>query len=335
MKNGNYKIDKELEAFMPKLSKKEQEKLEESFKLYGYKGAPIFIWKEQGVIIDGHNRYELCEKFGYEPVIEELSFENKEQVIQWIIYTQLGRRNLPDGEMIHYARMLRPKLEQEAKERQRKAGGDKKKQTVPPQNGASGDTEAIPPQNGASDKHKNEVTSQLAEMAGMKREKFRMGEAVLNSDNEKLKEDMRNGTKTVTGAYKELKRQKNNDASAHELQRLKNSGREIHIPESCVENKPVPVVADTPESVEKHLKCLKNLTSDFYQKMRTETAWLNSKSIWTGSRAYPYQNKEVSRNISDWMYNFGKIYKQIMDMEPFQIEPERSIFICTSNEEDE
>lgn len=126
-----------------------------------------------------------------------------------------------------------------------------------------------------------------------------------------------------------------NDASAHELQRLKNSGREIHIPESCVENKPVPVVADTPESVEEHLKCLKNLTSDFYQKMRTETAWLNSKSIWTGSRAYPYQNKEVSRNISDWMYNFGKIYKQIMDMEPFQIEPERSIYICTSNEEDE
>ncbi|MCD7762717.1 MAG: hypothetical protein LUI14_05880 [Lachnospiraceae bacterium] len=351
-----YKIDKELEKLMPKLTEDETVKLEESIKIHGYKGAPIFVWKEQGVIIDGHNRYELCKKLGYTPEIEELSFENKEQVIQWIIYTQLGRRNLPDGQKIHYARMLRPKLEQEAKERQRKAGGDRKSQkykesnpprnggdveagAVTPQNGGDEGTRTNPPRNGASDKHKNEVTTQLAEMAGMKREKFRMGEAVLNSDNEQLKADMRNGTKTVSGAYKELKRQKQNDASAHELQRLKESGREIHLPEQ--EEIPEPAAVDIPaapasDSLAAHLDYLKDCMDRFCAIMQPEEAWLKSKKYYRGSQEYYSEKKdETHKVIGDSLYVMRRLRNLISAMEPINGANENLILINRAKQEEE
>ena len=48
----------------------------------------------EGVIIDGHNRYEICQKEGLHFEIEEMSFETEQEAMVWIINNQLGRRNL-------------------------------------------------------------------------------------------------------------------------------------------------------------------------------------------------------------------------------------------------
>lgn len=45
-------------------------------------------------MIDGHNRYEICQKHGIEFKTVEKEFENRDVVIDWIINNQLGRRNL-------------------------------------------------------------------------------------------------------------------------------------------------------------------------------------------------------------------------------------------------
>lgn len=48
------------------------------------------------LLVDGHNRYGICQRLnrGYE--VEELGFATRAEVINWIIDNQLGRRNLTE-----------------------------------------------------------------------------------------------------------------------------------------------------------------------------------------------------------------------------------------------
>ena len=56
--------------------------------------TPISTWN--GIIIDGHNRYEICHRHNIPFSIEEMHFECKEEAIAWICANQLGRRNLSE-----------------------------------------------------------------------------------------------------------------------------------------------------------------------------------------------------------------------------------------------
>jgi hypothetical protein len=49
-------------------------------------------------IIDGHNRFEICQKHNIEFETEEHEFDNIEEAKDWIDANQLGRRNLTDDQ---------------------------------------------------------------------------------------------------------------------------------------------------------------------------------------------------------------------------------------------
>ena len=51
---------------------------------------------EEHIIIDGHNRYEICQKHGLPFGILVMEFDNRDDVIEWIYQNQLSRRNLTD-----------------------------------------------------------------------------------------------------------------------------------------------------------------------------------------------------------------------------------------------
>ncbi|MBK6869788.1 MAG: hypothetical protein IPG98_18440 [Burkholderiales bacterium] len=51
---------------------------------------------QEYVLIDGHNRYEICTRNDIEYGIEEMLFESREDVIVWMVDNQRGRRNLND-----------------------------------------------------------------------------------------------------------------------------------------------------------------------------------------------------------------------------------------------
>ena len=55
---------------------------------------PITVWK--GIIVDGHNRYEICRRLGIPFEVRERHFDNREEAIIWICANQLGRRNISD-----------------------------------------------------------------------------------------------------------------------------------------------------------------------------------------------------------------------------------------------
>ncbi len=86
-------IDPEFKTLIPPLLQEGRTGLEQSILNEGCRDA-LVTW--QGVLIDGHNRYEICKKHGIQFQIIELDFDDRDDVIDWIYQNQLSKRNLTD-----------------------------------------------------------------------------------------------------------------------------------------------------------------------------------------------------------------------------------------------
>lgn len=106
----NIKVDAELKALIPPLSKQEREQLEQNIIENGCRD-PLVVWN--GLIVDGHNRYEICTRLGIDYKVVEIDLQDRNAVEDWMDANQLGRRNLtPDAfKMLlgrRYNRMKQP-----------------------------------------------------------------------------------------------------------------------------------------------------------------------------------------------------------------------------------
>ena len=63
---------------------------------------PLKVWQETDILLDGHNRYSICTKHDFEYNIEYMSFDDREEALNWLIDNQLGRRNLTPDELAYY-----------------------------------------------------------------------------------------------------------------------------------------------------------------------------------------------------------------------------------------
>lgn len=94
------KIKESFRTVIPPLAPEEYQLLEQSIIADGCRDA-ILTWG--GFIIDGHNRYEICQKRGIPFITEERDFHTEQDAMVWIINNQLGRRNVTDyqkGELV-------------------------------------------------------------------------------------------------------------------------------------------------------------------------------------------------------------------------------------------
>jgi hypothetical protein len=89
----NIKIDPEFRDLIPPLSEVELEQLHINISNRGCL-TPLVVWKEEGILLDGHNRYAFCKKCDYDYDVKELKFASREQAKIWVIENQLGRRNI-------------------------------------------------------------------------------------------------------------------------------------------------------------------------------------------------------------------------------------------------
>jgi len=90
------KIDKEFKALIFPLADEEYSLLEKNVVRDGCRDA-LVIWKEEDVLLDGHNRYEICTKHKIEFKEKRISLPDRTAALDWIDSNQLGRRNLsPD-----------------------------------------------------------------------------------------------------------------------------------------------------------------------------------------------------------------------------------------------
>jgi N6-adenosine-specific RNA methylase IME4 len=91
-------IKDEFKKLIPPLTAEEFKQLEDNCISEGIRDA-IVTWN--GYIIDGHNRYEIAQKYGLEFRVEAMEFEGEEEAKDWMDANQLGRRNLtPDQRKI-------------------------------------------------------------------------------------------------------------------------------------------------------------------------------------------------------------------------------------------
>jgi hypothetical protein len=93
-------IDPEFQTLIPSLSKEEYSGLEESIVSEGCRDA-LVAWN--GILVDGHNRFEICTKHHIQFRVVSKEFPDREGAIDWMCTNQLARRNL-GPEMISYLR---------------------------------------------------------------------------------------------------------------------------------------------------------------------------------------------------------------------------------------
>lgn len=86
-------IDPEFKGLIPPLNQDEYNTLEMNIIRDGCREA-IITWNN--VIIDGHNRYEICTRHQIPFRIKAVHFNNREEALAWICYNQLGRRNITE-----------------------------------------------------------------------------------------------------------------------------------------------------------------------------------------------------------------------------------------------
>ena len=104
-------IDPEFLALIPPLSATERQGLEASILAEGCR-EPLIVWEEKNILVDGHNRYEICTAHGIGFQVVTRSFPDRASVMDWMIDNQLSRRNLPPM-LLRYLRGKRYLLEKQ------------------------------------------------------------------------------------------------------------------------------------------------------------------------------------------------------------------------------
>ena len=87
-------VNEELKAYIDPLTPEEYESLERSILAEGCRDA-LVLWGD--VLVDGHNRYGICQKHGLPfNTVQNTHFKSIEDVHLWMIDQHLGRRSVSD-----------------------------------------------------------------------------------------------------------------------------------------------------------------------------------------------------------------------------------------------
>ena len=103
----NITIDKEFQTLLAPLTAEEYAGLEQDILDKGCLDT-LKVW--QGILIDGHNRYSICMRHGVLFDVQELEFDDREAVIEWMIRHQLSRRNQTPEQISYYRGRLNDQL---------------------------------------------------------------------------------------------------------------------------------------------------------------------------------------------------------------------------------
>ena len=208
----NLKIDPELRDLLPPLTNDEFKQLEDNLVKDGCQN-PLFVW--HGFIADGHNRYKICQKHKIPFAIAELGFDDKSEVMRWMIDGQLGRRNLSPIQRVAVTEKYRPVFEEKAKENLKTS---------------TGGSNPRPLQNSANPVKPIDTRNEMAKLAGVSHDTYDKGRTILKSDNENVKQKVLSGDMSINAGYNVIKPKK--EVENH------NVHTQVH-EDSKIENKPI------------------------------------------------------------------------------------------------
>jgi len=177
------KIKEEFKKLIPPLSREEFVQLETNCLNEGIREA-IVTW--QGFIIDGHNRYEIAQRWGLEFKTEPKHFESESDVKVWMINNQFGRRNLSNYQRSVLALELESVFSEKAKEKQKESGG-----AVP-------QISAEPP---------IETRKELAKIANVSHDTIARVKVIEAKATPEIKEQLSKGELSINQVYQDIKKE--------------------------------------------------------------------------------------------------------------------------------
>lgn len=173
------RIDEEFKKLIPPLSVDEFQQLERNIIADGCRD-PLVIW--EGVLIDGHNRFDICSKHGIDFRTVNKSFTDRDEATLWIINNQFGRRNISDFVRAELALKAEPLIAARAKERQ-ESGINQYSLTA-----------------NLPEASKGETRDELSKLAGVSSRNISKVKNILESGSEDLVTQVRSGNVSINAA---------------------------------------------------------------------------------------------------------------------------------------
>ena len=195
------KIDPELRDLLPPLTDEEYKQLEKNIVENGFdKNFPIMEW--HGYVVDGHNRYKICKDHNItDYVVGTLAYETKEEVMEWMLDIQLGRRNLSPIQRIAIAEKYRSIYAKQALINKQNAMSEARKHNENNKNEQFSQKSSTT----AKSEQKIDVRAKLAETAGVSTDTYSKGKKILDSDNEEVKEKVLSGEMSINAGYNKIR----------------------------------------------------------------------------------------------------------------------------------
>ena len=182
-------INNELKNLLQPLTDVEKQLLTESLKTEGCRDA-IVLWNE--TIVDGHNRYEICNEYDIPFNTVQKEFEDIRDVKIWIYANQGARRNNTDGWKFEQAQAKKALLLEK--------GRDKQKETLGGYKHNSSVLSTI-------DKTENHNTqNEIATDLGWSTGKVAMADKIWAKAEPEVKEKIKSGESSFNQAYQEIKK---------------------------------------------------------------------------------------------------------------------------------
>ena len=100
MTKKELRTDPQIAELLAPLTKDEMRGLLESIQEEGVRD-PIVVWKGHDIIVDGHNRYKICNDYDYPFETVERDFEDIDEVLAWVIKNQIGKRNVTEEQRVN------------------------------------------------------------------------------------------------------------------------------------------------------------------------------------------------------------------------------------------
>jgi len=187
-------IDPEFQALIPPLSANERAELEANVLADGCL-SPLVVWRGHNILLDGHNRHEICRRHSLACAFRFLNPESREAAKTWIIKHQLGRRNLNESQRAMLAATLKEVFVAGATQRKadgRKVGGRARQ----------GKSSFLSNLTGSKKNVGNRARDEAAEAMNVSYGLVHAAEKVQSAGSEKLRQTVMAGEASVSAAAK-------------------------------------------------------------------------------------------------------------------------------------
>lgn len=206
--SAQLEINPEFQSLIPPIAPGDRRKLEANIVADGCRD-PLVAWNR--VLVDGHNRHEICTRLGLPFKTVSMKFTDEIEAKLWILDNSEGKRNLCDLDRIEIQLKRAEILAEQAKEKQKlthvkTAGPGRGKKTVT--------AKLRQPFSGK----RNKTTSQkAAEAAGVGARTFDAGKLILEAAEAgeiepELVEDVRRGRAAIHRVAKDIKEKRQRNA---------------------------------------------------------------------------------------------------------------------------